>query len=373
MTYRALVVDDSPEILEVVGDVLCSLGHEFDTATCQDEARKLLTEHQYSYHLLDLEIPVRPDRGFARIQNGENLLREIAARRNGRREPILVMTGHGTDSPKLAVQMMKLGADDYITKPFATVGRTLDRAILEALEGAGHRPKRGTAKTTPSTTGEVSLEPFAGGELVLSPYRAELAGAVVWRERPEMLIRRVLGALAETHPSGRYFAFSGLELAAKVGCSGEANKIAGAIRDFRQEVIRVLREEGGIHCTPQDVIQSGGAGYRFKEWIVVRSGDVVTGTAPGSGGGTDVPDVPDHVPDGPDHGTDDPAVRRRRWIVGELSKGRHLRAPGIATELNVSYRTVKRDLDALRSANRIAFVGPARTGYYRIKTPGSRT
>lgn len=133
MSYRALVVDDDPEILDAVGEVLQSLGHEYHTATCQDEARTCVASNGYSYYLIDLEIPVRPDNSLARIQNGENLLTEIAARRGSGPEPIIVITGHGKNGPELAVRMMKLGADDYVTKPFPAAGNTLDRAILEAL------------------------------------------------------------------------------------------------------------------------------------------------------------------------------------------------------------------------------------------------
>ena len=127
MTHRALVVDDDPDVLEMVGDILKSLGHKHDDATCQEEARKLLASNRYSYYLLDLEIPVEADHGFPRIQNGENLLAEIVQQRGARKEPIIVITGHGKKGPELAVRMMKLGAADYITKPFATVGKTLDR------------------------------------------------------------------------------------------------------------------------------------------------------------------------------------------------------------------------------------------------------
>jgi predicted DNA-binding transcriptional regulator YafY len=40
-------------------------------------------------------------------------------------------------------------------------------------------------------------------------------------------------------------------------------------------------------------------------------------------------------------------------------------------ELNVSARTVKRDLDALRAGGQVAFVGPARSRHYVLKNSGS--
>ena len=171
MVPKALVIDDDPDIREDVAEILDSMGHEYDLAACQEEGRRLLAANEYSYFLLDLEIPVALGRK-ARIQNGENLLREIVVRRNGRAAPVLIISGHGTGNPHLAVEMMKLGASDYITKPFATYGRTLDRAILEALDRADGK---GMARDGASRSQVPRGQPmrFQGGELVFYPDRVE--------------------------------------------------------------------------------------------------------------------------------------------------------------------------------------------------------
>ena len=65
-----------------------SLGHEHDTASCHAAARQLLNGHPYSYALLDLEIPVRPDRGFARIENA--VRRRFRAQRGRRKQNLRV-------------------------------------------------------------------------------------------------------------------------------------------------------------------------------------------------------------------------------------------------------------------------------------------
>ena len=77
MKFKALVIDDDPAIVETVGEILESLGHEHDSADCVTAARELLSHNQYDYFLLDLEIPVRRGRGLPRIQTGENLLEQI--------------------------------------------------------------------------------------------------------------------------------------------------------------------------------------------------------------------------------------------------------------------------------------------------------
>jgi DNA-binding NtrC family response regulator len=110
MNYEALVIDDDPAIQEAVADILDSLGHKYDQARSQEDARRLIAAKRYSYYLLDLELPVRTDRGFPRIQTGENLLGEIVKRQGEEKAPIIVMTGHGLDCPDLAVRVMKKGA-----------------------------------------------------------------------------------------------------------------------------------------------------------------------------------------------------------------------------------------------------------------------
>ena len=42
MTLRALIVDDDPNIVDVVSDIVTSLGHEHDSACCQDDVRQRL-------------------------------------------------------------------------------------------------------------------------------------------------------------------------------------------------------------------------------------------------------------------------------------------------------------------------------------------
>ncbi len=265
MVPKALVIDDDPDIREDVAEILDSMGHEYDLAACQEEGRGLLAANEYSYFLLDLEIPVALGRK-ARIQNGENLLREIVARRNGRAAPVLIISGHGTGNPHLAVEMMKLGASDYITKPFATYGRTLDRAILEALDRAdGKGMARDGAARSQVPRGQPMR--FQGGELVFYPDRVELCGVTV--VEGDVRMRKILEQLRERRANGSYVAYSGAKLAAKLQIVAGQNGIAEAVKDFRDEVVHGL-ESKGIVCGRKDVIQSGGRGYRLAEWITTR-------------------------------------------------------------------------------------------------------
>ncbi|NOX54660.1 MAG: hypothetical protein GXP27_09520, partial [Planctomycetes bacterium] len=89
MSFHALAIDDSPDVLEDVKDRLESLGHTCDGVSCLQCARELLDKNHYTYVLLDLEIPVKYSRP-SRIQNGQNLLQEIRSRRGYEDIPIIV-------------------------------------------------------------------------------------------------------------------------------------------------------------------------------------------------------------------------------------------------------------------------------------------
>ena len=118
MTLRALVIDDDPAIVEEVVEALVSLGHEYETAGCMGSARVHLAGGGFDYVLLDLEIPVGTGSKFPRIENGKNLLREIRGSPATVRTPVIVMTGHGNKDPYQAVDVMRIGAVHYVTKPF---------------------------------------------------------------------------------------------------------------------------------------------------------------------------------------------------------------------------------------------------------------
>ena len=266
MTYEALVIDDDPAIQDAVADILDSLGHRYDQARSQEDARRLLAAKRYSYYLLDLELPVRTDRGLARIQNGENLLGEIVRHRGDEKAPIIVMTGHGLDCPDLAVRVMKHGAVDYVKKPFPATGNTLDRAISEAL--ASHKRKEDVHPVGNSASDSDVPKPFSGGEMVFYPDRVTLCGMTVVEGRTRM--RRILDILQEKRANGKFVALSGAKLAAKLGAMNGQNAISEAVKVFRNTVIERL-ESQGIVCGREDVLLSRGSGYRLAESIVVRS------------------------------------------------------------------------------------------------------
>jgi CheY-like chemotaxis protein len=141
------VVGDDPEIIHLIVDAMASLEHEFDTVGSQEEAIKRLAEKAYSYLLLDIKIPARPQNGIARIQNTENLLEKISDQCNTA-PPVIILSDHDVNGRKATVDAMRLalslgrkGVVDIIVKPFPTEGRTLDRVIKKVLGITNGKPR----------------------------------------------------------------------------------------------------------------------------------------------------------------------------------------------------------------------------------------
>jgi len=118
------VVDDDPDIREVVKDRLESLGCRVLAASNGKEGLELLEKQSPQLVLLDIEMP---------DMNGLDVLKQIRAR--GNEATVVMITAYG--SIERAVQAMKQGAYDFIPKPFEpeqialTVEKALERERLK--------------------------------------------------------------------------------------------------------------------------------------------------------------------------------------------------------------------------------------------------
>jgi CheY-like chemotaxis protein len=130
---RALIIDADAGAAQVTADIVTSLGHDYDIAASQSEARALLVPSKYAYILLDLEIPVHKARNHARVQHGVNLLVEIRADGGFPDVPVITTLAEHRGNTDIAVWVMRKGAADFLRKPFADVGYTLEKAITDAL------------------------------------------------------------------------------------------------------------------------------------------------------------------------------------------------------------------------------------------------
>ena len=103
-----LLVDDEEKILKTLGRALRDAGHEVVETTSPREARRLLGERPIDVCIIDNVMPEL---------SGLDLIREyVGSTPEGERAQILMMTAHAT--VESAIEAMKLGALDYLQKPF---------------------------------------------------------------------------------------------------------------------------------------------------------------------------------------------------------------------------------------------------------------
>jgi DNA-binding response OmpR family regulator len=263
---KALVIHDDPQIVDELSEIFASLGHEQETASSQEQARALLDANTYTYILLDLEIPARSESGRPRNRNGMNLLEELRADERLASVPIIVMVKGSMTSTRLVVWVMQRGAQDLVEKPLLAEGYTLDRAIKKTLARWYNTHRHASAFTHVSSPEQGR---FAGGEITFYPDRVELCGVKVIGDTGTGQTRHILEELARPNEKGQFVARGGVSLARAIEAVGGQNAVAGCVRNFRQSVIRAFAEKGLV-CGLQDVIQSGGQGYRLRDWITVR-------------------------------------------------------------------------------------------------------
>ncbi|PYR29884.1 MAG: DNA-binding response regulator, partial [Acidobacteria bacterium] len=103
---RLLVVEDEPDLARTLERALEEEQFAVDLALEGDEALYKMTEIPYDVIVLDLMLPGR---------DGWSLLGSL--RGAGKRTPVLVLTAR--DGIENRVRGLDLGADDYLTKPFA--------------------------------------------------------------------------------------------------------------------------------------------------------------------------------------------------------------------------------------------------------------
>jgi len=119
-----LAVDDDPLSLDLVRDALGSMGLEIHTAANGEEARAVLAKARPQIVLLDLMLP---------DVNGLELLEEIIQSAPG--TDVILLTGHYT--PESAVEAIRKGACDYLTKP-VKIG-ALRARVKELVDDAQRR------------------------------------------------------------------------------------------------------------------------------------------------------------------------------------------------------------------------------------------
>jgi two-component system, NtrC family, response regulator PilR len=172
-----LVVDDEPDLLELVSLTLGRMNLETRTAPDIGSARRLLKSERFALCLTDMRLP-----------DGDGL--ELVAWIQEHRStlPVAVITAHG--NVESAVRALKLGAFDFVSKP-------LDLRVLRKLVGSAI--KLGTA-TDEDTASTMKRRQLLGSSAVMTHLRE--------------MIARVARSQAPVHISGE--SGTGKELVARM-------------------------------------------------------------------------------------------------------------------------------------------------------------
>ncbi|GAB4316801.1 MAG: hypothetical protein Kow0074_04970 [Candidatus Zixiibacteriota bacterium] len=118
-TPRVLVVENNPEVLELVAAMVSSLDFDAKAAASVDEARKRLVEGSFDAIITDLVLG---------DGDGLELIRELRAR--GDNVPALMISSYA--SPELRSTAQSAGAADLLAKPFRM--ERLSQALRKLLD-----------------------------------------------------------------------------------------------------------------------------------------------------------------------------------------------------------------------------------------------
>jgi len=119
---KLLVVEDDRTVGQYVKRGLSEAGYQVDLVVDGAEGLRLASDGHYDVVVLDLRLP---------SMEGRQVLRTLRDR--GNPVPVLVLTAQ--DAVDFKVQALRMGADDYVTKPFAL------EELLARVEALSRRPK----------------------------------------------------------------------------------------------------------------------------------------------------------------------------------------------------------------------------------------
>ena len=172
-----LVVDDEPDLLELVSLTLSRMNLTTRTASDLNGARRLLKAERFDLCLTDMRLP-----------DGDGLDLVAWIQENRAAVPVAVITAHG--NIESAVRALKLGAFDFVSKP-------LDLGVLRKLVGSAIKLRAGAGERTAATL-----------------QSARLLGSSAVMEQLRDMIARVARSQAPVHICGE--SGTGKELVARM-------------------------------------------------------------------------------------------------------------------------------------------------------------
>ncbi len=179
MSSRVLIVEDEPDIRELVVHHLKREGYQVSAAASGEEALRQVQAAPPDLVLLDLMMPA---------MDGLEVCRRLRQDPATARLPIVMLTAKGDEVDR--VLGLEIGADDYVVKPFSP--KELLARVRAVLRRS--RPAPGSA---PTTLGALTIDPgihtvsVGGKALALTPKEFDLLRALV-EARGRVLSREFL-------------------------------------------------------------------------------------------------------------------------------------------------------------------------------------
>lgn len=152
--HRILIADDEADITAVLGDLLAEQGYEVESARDGAEAWEKSQREHYDAIITDLKMP---------HMGGLELLRKV--KEASQSTVVIIMTGFAT--VETAIEALKIGAYDYILKPFKVgellqiVDRALEKVRLEA-ENLQLREQIALLRLSEAVASSLSLDEVLG-------------------------------------------------------------------------------------------------------------------------------------------------------------------------------------------------------------------
>ena len=137
---KILVVDDEPDIVELVTYNLRKEGFDVSSASDGEEALAKIRKEKFDFIILDLMLPGIQGMEICRVLRNDPITRNI---------PIIMLTAKGEEIDKILG--LEMGADDYMTKPFSP------RELLTRIKTVMRRTSEKTADAKVIRIGKLTI------------------------------------------------------------------------------------------------------------------------------------------------------------------------------------------------------------------------
>jgi DNA-binding response OmpR family regulator len=139
---HALIVEDDPDIVELVAHYLSREGWAVESVANGSQALSRIRSRPLDLLILDLQLP-----GV----DGLSLCSEVRRDKKTEHLPVVILTARGEESDRIVG--LELGADDYIVKPFSP------KELMARIRAVRRRLERPEGGSGPLLFGELSLDP----------------------------------------------------------------------------------------------------------------------------------------------------------------------------------------------------------------------